>query len=170
MSDDVRLGLIIGGAGLVALAVLWRYLHRRRETHLLRQELADTEPQERARGGIALVDLGLSRAAGPLLTHVATEPDGRVRLAIALAIGRRQWEPGNTARVRQIREWAALELQRQDRPMTVFGPAVTRLADMGGPRPPEEPPTTPEPDVSIPAELAKDPVGTIAWERGATSS
>jgi hypothetical protein len=171
MSDDVRLGLIIGGAVLVLAALLWRSLHRHHQTHAILRRLEDRDPQERARAGLALVDLGLSRAARPILAHAASEPDARVRLAIALGVGRRQWEPSNTKRVRQVREWAALELERQGQPMTALGPAVTRLADMGGPRPPEEQPAgagaAPGPSSGdapdTPPEPAPDPVESIEW-------
>jgi hypothetical protein len=167
MSDDVRLGLIAGGVLAVLGALLWRYLSRRRAVRVLLDRLGADDPQERARGGILLVDLGLSRAARPLLKHVATEPDPRARLAIALAIGRRQWEPSNATRVTRLREWAALELEQQGQPVSPFGPAVTRLSDMGGPRLPETEPTPGEtplavaPEPGLPEPGGAD--GTIRW-------
>jgi hypothetical protein len=126
---------------------------------VLLDQLDAEEPQERARGGILLVDLGLSRAARPLLAHLATEADPRVRLAIALAVGRRQWEPSSATRVERLREWAALELEHQDQPMSPFGPAVTRLSDMGGPRLPEADSEAFEPGVA--GDGAVEP---IRWE------
>ena len=137
MSDDVSRALIVVGFLLVLGALLWRYFSRRHALRRLVDRLGAAEPQERARSGILLVDLGLSRVARPLLAHVATEDDPRVRLAIALAVGRRQWEPSGTPRVERLREWAGLELEQQDQPVDSFGPAVTRLSDMGGPRPPD---------------------------------
>ena len=141
MSDDVRLGLVIGGVIVIVAAVVWRHavLHGRR-TRAVRG-LDATDPQDRARAAIELVDQGLQRCARPILARVATEQDDRVRLAIALAVARRQWEPVDTTQVVQLREWASLELERQGRPVHSFGPALTRLSDMGGPRAPE-----PEPD------------------------
>jgi HEAT repeats len=174
MSDDVRLGLVLGGAVLVLAALLWRYLHRRGQTHALLRQMEDTDPQVRARAGISLIDLGLSRASRPLLAHVATEPDDRVKLAVALAVGRRQWEPSNTKRVRQVREWAALELERQGQPMTAFGPAMTRLSDMGGPRPPDQQSASVDtasngPPVAPPVAAA-DPLETISWDTQAANT
>ena len=167
MSDDLSLGLIVGGFLLVLGALLWRHLARRRAVRDLLDQLGAEEPQDRARGGILLVDLGLSRAARPLLAHLATEPDPRVRLAIALAVGRRQWEPSNATRVERLREWAAIELERQDQPMSPFGPAVTRLSDMGGPRLPDadstasEAPLTVVPEEGVAGDGAVEP---IRWD------
>jgi hypothetical protein len=136
MSDDVRLGLIIGGAIAVLVALLWRSLTLRRRRSRSARGLDAPDPQDRARAGIALVDQGLHRSARPVLGHVAGEQDDRVRYAIALAVARRQWEPVDTKAVRQVREWASQELEQHGEPVHGFGPAVTRLSDMGGPRPP----------------------------------
>jgi hypothetical protein len=150
MSDNVRLGLVIGGVAAVVLALLWRFIvvngHRRR----IRKRLHAADPQERARAGILLVDEGLQRSARVLLAHVASEPDPRVSHAIALAVARRQWEPVNSLRVRQVREWASQELARRGEEVMPFGPAVTRLSDMGGPRSPDEKPASAAPGSVVP--------------------
>jgi hypothetical protein len=143
MSDDVRLGLVIAGAVLVVVAILWWLTSRRRRKRRLVRELRAADAQDRARAGIRLVDLGLGRAARPLLDHVAGETDPRVRLAIALAVARRQWEPNNAPRVARLRDWASAELDAQGQPVEPFGPAMTRISDMGGPRPDDQgPPKT----------------------------
>lgn len=165
MSDGVRLGLVGVGALLVLLALLWRYRSRHHDVRVLVRQLDDADPQERARGGILLVDLGLARAARPVLAHVTSEPDSRVRLAIALAVGRRQWEPSNTKRVRQVREWASLELEQQGQPVSSFGPAMTRLADMGGPRP--KTPWQPPPDPTATASGSPSPAPDVPADRSA---
>jgi hypothetical protein len=172
MSDDVRLGLIVGGTIAVALALLWRYLVlRRRKTRAMRG-LDAADPQDRARAGIALVDEGLHRSARPLLAHVARERDDRVRHAIALAVARRQWEPVDTKPVSQLREWASLELEQRGEPVHGFGPAVTRLSDMGGPRPPAPSPpvgtragaaTAAAEESSAPAPQPQRPAG-VHWQ------
>ena len=163
MSDDVRLGLIVGGIAAILIAILWRSLvvHGRRRR--LRAGLEATDPQDRARAGIVLADEGLHRSARTLLGHVARETDPRVCHAIALAVARRQWEPVDTLRVRQLREWASQELERQGASVSSFGPAVTRLSDMGGPRPPDAdqapgaPAATPAPVAAEPASDAPQP-------------
>jgi hypothetical protein len=137
VSDDVRLGLIAGGIAAIALAVLWRFIVLHGRHRQLRAGLEAPDPQDRARAGIVLADAGLHRSARTLLGHIARETDPRVCHAIALAVARRQWEPVNTLRVRQLREWASHELAQHGEGVSSFGPAVTRLSDMGGPRPPE---------------------------------
>lgn len=161
MNDDVRLGLLIGGVALIALAVLWWYIARTWRKRRLIRALRAIDPQERARAGIRLVELGLPRSARPLLNHVVAEQDARVRLAIALAVARRQWEPTNAARVRRLRDWASSELDQQGQPVAGFEPALTRISDMGGPRPTDSGPTEvasppaavpPVPDADAPIE------------------
>lgn len=138
MSDAVRIGLIVGGVAAVLIALVWRSLVVNGRRRRMRKRLRSPDPQERARAGILLVDEGLHRSARVLLAHVASEVDPRVCHAIALAVARRQWEPVDSLRVRQLREWAAQELERRGEDVHAFGPAVTRLSDMGGPRPPDE--------------------------------
>jgi hypothetical protein len=163
MSDDVRLGLVVGGIALVVVALAWWWGTRTRRKARLVRQLRATDPQERARAGIRLIDLGLVRAARPILDHVATEQDARVRLALALAVARRQWEPSNASKVARVREWASGELERQGRPVSPFGPAVTRISDMGGPRPADQA-ASPAPDAPPPPEEATAP--PIHWQPG----
>jgi carbamoyl-phosphate synthase large subunit len=120
-------------------------------------------PERRAQAGTDLVDLGLSRAARPILAHVTEEDDPRVRQAIALAVARRQWEPGGSARVSELRAWARAELEHQGFEVVAFGPAFTRLSDMGGPRLPErEPQAAPASASGSPAAPAgAEPIGTV---------
>jgi hypothetical protein len=155
MTDDVRMGLVIAGAALVLLAIVWWLTSRQRRKRRLVRQLRANDAQERARAGVRLVDLGLGRAARPLLDHVSGETDARVRLAIALAVARRQWEPNNTARVASLRDWASAELENQGQPVQSFGPAMTRISDMGGPRPDDQDPAK---------EPAQEP--SIDWRPG----
>jgi hypothetical protein len=140
MAPNTQVLLIGGGVAACALAMIWRAVARHRETSVRSRRLrrAD-EPIERARAGNQLVTLGLSRSALIILHAMTSEPDDRVRLSVALAIAKRQWEPTGARRVRSVRKWASEELELQQRPVTPFGPAMTRLADMGGPRPTERP-------------------------------
>jgi hypothetical protein len=135
MKADSQMMLIAGGAAAIVLAGVWRYLARHRQLSRLSRRLQSAnDPAERARAGNAIIELGLPRAAKPTLRAVTQEPDPRVRLSIALAVAKRQWEPTRAKRVRHLRGWASEELDFQGRPVHEFGPAVTRLADMGGPR------------------------------------
>jgi hypothetical protein len=135
MKVDRQLMLIAGGAAAIVLAVVWRYVARHRQVSRLSRRLQSAnDPADRARAGNAIIELGLPRAAKPTLRAVTQEPDARVRLSIALAVARRQWEPARAKRVVHLRGWASEELDFQGHPVHEFGPAVTRLADMGGPR------------------------------------
>jgi carbamoyl-phosphate synthase large subunit len=166
VSDDVRLGLIVGGIAAVLLALAWRFLVLNRRRRRVRRSLRAADPQDRARAGVVLVDDGLQRSARTLLKLVAHEPDGRVRHAIALAVARRQWEPVNSTRVRQLREWASGELALHGQAVQAFGPAVTRLSDMGGPRPTDmggpQPATVGAPPAPEPAAPPAEPAAPSA--------
>jgi hypothetical protein len=136
MALNTQVLLIGGGVAACLLALIWRTLARHFETSRLNRGLCRAEePVDRARAGNELVALGLGRSALLILRAMANENDDRVRLSVALAVAKRQWEPAGARRVRSVRKWASEELEIQQRPVTVFGPAVTRLADMGGPRP-----------------------------------
>lgn len=167
MSDNVRLGLVVGGAALLVVAVLWRLTTRHLVRRALDRALDAPEPQERARAAIQLIELGLPRAARPLLDLVPRERDARVLLAISLAVARRQWEPSNATRVNTLRDWASTELERQGQPVRAFGPAFTRIADMGGPRPAGSGPR-PAPAPRAEPEPAPAPSpNAIAWKSDA---
>ena len=185
MNDEVRLGLIVGGAVIIALAIAWRTVVRRRRRGALIRQMRSSDPQTRARGAIGLVDLGLSPSARVLMRRLPNETDDRVRLAVSLAIARRQWEPSNAKRVLELRTWAGNELERQGQTVQPFRPALTRISDMGGPRPADlDPHATPappstgsaEPAVETPVEAPVAPVGDpvdawVEWRSdGPTSS
>jgi len=140
MAANTQLYLIAGGAAAIVLAILWRGVGRHNQTSRLTRRLRSAEePADRARAGNELVDLGLRRAARPVLKVMPAERDARVCQSVALAVARRQWEPSGVERVAQLRRWAADQLHTNG-DVTQFGPAVTRLSDMGGPRLPPRPP------------------------------
>ena len=162
MSDDIRLGLVVGGAALLVIAIVWRQTTHHRVRSALIRGLDAPEPQERARAAIQLIERGLPRAARPLLDLIPRENDARVRLAIALAVARRQWEPSNAPRVTTLRDWTSTELERQGQPVRAFGPAFTRIADMGGPRPAGSGPRpAPQPEPEVQPDPSPD---AIAWK------
>jgi hypothetical protein len=141
MRLDTQTLLLAAGATACLLAALWRFLaHHRQTSRIVGRLEGAVEPEERARAGQAFIDLGLRRAARPVQHAMEREPDDRVRLSVALAVARRQWEPTGPSRVAALRRWASEELDFQGHPVKNLGPAVTRLADMGGPRQPDAPP------------------------------
>jgi hypothetical protein len=135
----VRLVIVITALIDIALACAWRVGYRRRQLDDLVRHLHDEDADARVRAAEGLVRLGLDRAASPLLAHVEHEEDELVR-AVAVAVARRQWEPAAAPGVASLREWAAAELDARGIPVEGFGPALTRLADMGGPRRPDDGP------------------------------
>jgi hypothetical protein len=144
----VRFVVVLVGAIDIALAFAWRFSYRRRQLDALTHTLDDEDAEARTNAAESLVRLGLDRAARPLLAHVAHEDNPAVRAVIALAVARRQWEPAAVPGVNELRAWSAEELDARGIPVVGFGPALTRLADMGGPRRPDDgprPPAEPQP-------------------------
>jgi hypothetical protein len=126
--------LVAAGVAALGVAFVWRQAARHSRKAGLIRRFASPTAERRAKAGADLVELGLSRAARPILAHVPAEDDPQVRLAIALAVAQRQWEPGGSARVDELRSWARAELEHQGYDVVPLGPAFTRLSDMGGPR------------------------------------
>ena len=135
--------LIAAGIGLVAAATVWRQTARRRRFGRLDAELDADDAQRRTAAGELAVTYGLGPAARCLMPRVEHEQDAAVRAAIALAVAHRQWEPAGSARVLALRMWAATELETQGYAVDPFGPAFTRISDMGGPQRPPLPSAVP---------------------------
>ncbi len=152
-SDTSTVALVVAGAVALASALVRRQAARHSRKARLIRRFASPMAERRAKAGIELVDLGLNRAARPLLAHVRDEDDPRVRDEIALAVARRQWEPGGSARITEVRDWARTELEHQGYDVTSFGPAFTRLSDMGGPRLPRRE------EAATDAQTLDDPLG-----------
>lgn len=130
----LRLALALGGLAAVFGGFVWGRRFDTRRLAQLTAALGATSAPERAAAAEAIVGLGLDRAAPALLGFVREEADAEVRASIAAAVARRQWEPAGLAGVADLREWAAATLAARGVPVAGFGPALTRLSDMGGPR------------------------------------
>lgn len=133
----LRFALGSAGVGLIAFGVIWRFRHRSDRVHELARELASPDPAVRALVAGGLVNVGLDRTASILLDHIAHEPATAVKLSIAIGVSRRQWEPAGIGKVMDLRLWASRTLELYGVDVQRFGPALTRLADMGGPRRPD---------------------------------
>ena len=109
---------VVGVLALFALLV-WRLPRRwrvRRRLRGLSRQLDSFDPDERARAGAAMVELGLTRRTANVLTHSLTrEEDRRLRFAIALAVVRNS-ERSRRRRVRQLRKWSVEELTEHGHP------------------------------------------------------
>jgi hypothetical protein len=143
--------LVIGGGAAIVAAVIWRERTGRRRLSRLTQQLDSTDPERRIASGQLAVSYGLTRAARTLLPRVEHEEDPAVRAGYAMAVAHRQWEPGGSKRVLALRMWAARELAAQGYDVNPFGPAFTRISDMGGPARPVPPAAAPVPAPSAAA-------------------
>jgi hypothetical protein len=129
--------MVAGGSLAIGAAVMWRQATQRRRFARLAHALGSSDPAVRIAAGTRTVTLGLGRASRVLLPAIEHDADAGVRAAVALAVAHRQWEPGGSARVLALRMWASKELESQGYDVSPFGPAFTRISDMGGPqRPP----------------------------------
>jgi hypothetical protein len=164
MFDDPVVDIVLISVGVIAIvvAIIWRAGGRRRQISGCSRLLESTDPHRRIEAAVALTELGLDRSARPLFAHARAETDPDVRIGIAAAVARRQWEPAGAPRVTRLREWAASELATQGYNVSSFGPATTRLADMGGPRLPQplKPSAATAPSVSSPAAAPPQSVPT----------
>ena len=134
LDDWTSAALVVAGVLALAAAGLWRFRTRRSRVERLAGLLSTADGAGRSAAARGLVALGLGPAARPLLAHRLVETDPEVRAAIALAVARRQWEPGGSPAITELREWARDELTSNGYDISNFGPAFTRLSDMGGPR------------------------------------
>jgi hypothetical protein len=109
----------LGAVAVVAL-LAWRLPRRwrvRRRLRALSRQLDSFDPDERARAGAAVVELGLTRrTANVLIQSLTREEDRRLRFAIALAVVRNS-ERSRRRRVRQLRKWSVEELAEHGHPV-----------------------------------------------------
>ena len=111
----------------------WRVAAANGAARRLAASLRDPDPLVRASSARAATSLGLDRSAKALNGLIAREQHDSVLDAIASAVVLRQWEPADRAAVLTLRAWSAQRLLERGGAVRRFGPAVTRLADMGGP-------------------------------------
>jgi hypothetical protein len=100
--------------------LVWRLPRRwrvRRRLRGLSRQIDSFDPDERARAGAAMVELGLTRrTANVLIQSLTREEDRRLRFAIALAVVRNS-ERSRRRRVRQLRKWSVEELAEHGHPV-----------------------------------------------------
>jgi len=122
MSDDLVLIVPIALGALAIVALLaWRLPRRWRRRRRLRsasRKLDSFDPDERARTGVAVAELGLTRRTAHVLLHaLSREEDPRVQFAIALAVVRASSERFRRRRVQQLRRWAVELLGEHGHPV-----------------------------------------------------
>jgi hypothetical protein len=137
VANDSSTLMVAGGTIAIGAAAVWRQATQRRRYARLAEGLESPNPAVRIAAGTRATTFGLSGASRVLLPTIEHDPDAGVRAAVAKAVAHRQWEPGGSARVLALRMWASKELETQGYDVSPFGPAFTRISDMGGPqRPP----------------------------------
>ncbi|MGC8627838.1 MAG: hypothetical protein ACP5VR_09880 [Acidimicrobiales bacterium] len=101
----------IAGGVLVAVAIAWRLVVRKRASSALVKALAD--PQEAARAAAVEVVAagGISRFARVLWQQAQTETSAVVLERIVEAVVRNQWEPAEDPALVRLRLWAQQRLE-----------------------------------------------------------
>jgi hypothetical protein len=122
MSVDPVLIVPIALGALAVLALLaWRLPRRWRLRRRLRgasRKLDSFDPDERARTGVAVGELGLTRRTAKVLLHaLSREEDRRVQFAIALAVVRASSQRFRRKRVQRLRRWAVERLVENGHPV-----------------------------------------------------
>lgn len=107
---------LLAGVALVLIGITWWAIVRRRRagSALLREAVADADPEVR-RAAVALIGKeGVRRHAGLLLDMTRHERDRTVLTAIAEAVSQNLWEPANNRPVVELRLWAQRQLRVGD--------------------------------------------------------
>ena len=127
-------GTTIFGIACLTIGILRRTASAHRSLAGHARALGNADAAVRCAAARTAVSNGLDRTARLLMSHIARESDPLVLDAIAHAVALRQWEPADRASVAELREWSAERLIDRGGAVRIFGPATTRLADMGGPQ------------------------------------
>jgi hypothetical protein len=118
--DPVLIVPIALGALAFVTVLAWRLPRRwrlRRRLRAASRKLDSFDPDERARTGVAVAELGLTRRTANVLLHaLSREEDRRVRFAIALAVVRASSERFRRQRVQRLRRWAVERLVENGHP------------------------------------------------------
>lgn len=112
--------IALGALAFVAL-LAWRLPRRwrlRRRLRAASRKLDSFDPDERARTGVAVAELGLTRRTANVLLHaLRREEDRRVRFAFALAVVRADSKRFRRRRVQRLRRWAVEQLVENGHPV-----------------------------------------------------
>ena len=98
--------LVLGGIGLLAMAVAWRAVRLARVRRGVRAGLADSDPRVRVAAVRQAAELGLATTSPALLRAVRAEKDTDVLAAVVETVASRQWEPASTGSIVELRLWA----------------------------------------------------------------
>jgi hypothetical protein len=102
-----------GGVALLASAVAWRAMTRKRAFATVRWALMHQDPAIRQAAFAIAGQQGLSRYADLLLEQASRETDRGIARALAEAVARHQWEPADNPALVQLRLWAQRALAEE---------------------------------------------------------
>ncbi len=102
-----QLVLFIAALVVLAGAVGWRQMQRRRTAQWFRTRLQDPDPDVRRSAVEGWIGYGLHRSAKDLLQLVAREQDPQVLDAVALEVRKRAWEPPSRPEIAELRAWGS---------------------------------------------------------------
>jgi carbamoyl-phosphate synthase large subunit len=111
VSSPVDIAVLGIGVVLIVLAAVWRFADRRRPEASLDAQLAHPDAGVRRAAVEAAARDGVGRHAAELVTLAEQEQDDSVRVSLAEAVARHQWEPARDPRVRELRRWARRQLE-----------------------------------------------------------
>ena len=112
MSSWPELTALVVGVVLLAGALGWRAVARRRAAAGIRRALLDDEPERRRAAVFLAADRGIGRFADLLLERARQERSRLVRDALVEVVARSQWEPADRPELVELRLWA--HHQRED--------------------------------------------------------
>lgn len=135
---------VTAGVGLLAAAVVWRTVARRRAVVEVRRALLDADPERRRAAVFLAAERGLGRFGELLLERTEQERSRLVRDALVEVVARSQWEPTDRRELMELRLWA--HRQRAASPAEDEMPRQVQEAPV-----PQEDPPRPVPDVVAPA-------------------
>ena len=127
-SDPERIVALAVALAAVVGALGWRAVVRARTRRAVLRGLADPDPQRRIAMISAVTAQGVGTYASPLLRLARRENEPAVRIALASAVARNQWEPASDRRLVALRVWAHEELTRRPtagRAPLTLAPVVT---------------------------------------------
>jgi hypothetical protein len=112
---------------MVAAAVGWRQVHRRRVRARIARTLRDPDPTRRGAAVRVATEQGLRTYARLLVARAAVETDPEVRATLVDAVLRTAWEPADLPAILDLRLWAHEERARSQpdtTPSTTILPVV----------------------------------------------
>lgn len=117
MLQPYQVAIAVAAVAVIVGTLIYRARTRRKTAEFFAGELANPDPQVRAAACIEWTEYGLARSCQQLLQLIEQEKDPYVLATLADAVRSRAWEPQSSARVAELREFAA-GYHRDNSPVT----------------------------------------------------